>query len=66
MLYSFLAQEAAAGMKGERDPWLVTVTIVLSVLGLLCLSWWIRGLLLGRRQGDEPGEARSEDGPSQS
>ena len=66
MLYSFLAQEAAAGMKGERDPWLVTATIVLSVLGLLSLSWWIRGLLLDRRQGDDPGDARSEGQPPQS
>ena len=53
-------------MKGERDPWLVTATIVLSVLGLLSLSWWIRGLLLDRRQGDDPGDARSEGQPPQS
>ena len=66
MTYSWLAQEAAAGLKGERDPWLVTVTIALSVLGLLCLSWWVRGLLLGRRQGDPPGGARSEDSTPQS
>ena len=66
MTYSWLAQEAAAGLKGERDPWLVTVTIALSVLGLLCLSWWVRGLLLGRRQDDPPGGARSEDSTPQS
>ena len=66
MTYSWLAQEAAAGLKGERDPWLVTVTIALSVLGLLCLSWWVRGLLLGRRQGDPPGGTRSEDSTPQS
>ena len=66
MTYSWLAQEAAAGLKGERDPWLVTVTIALSVLGLLCLSWWVRGLLLGRRQDDPPGGARSDDSTPQS
>jgi len=66
MTYSWLAQEAAAGLKGERAPWLVTVTIALSVLGLLCLSWWVRGLLLGRRHGDPPGGARSEDSTPQS
>jgi uncharacterized membrane protein YdjX (TVP38/TMEM64 family) len=56
MTYSFLAQEAAAGLKGERAPWLVATTIVLSVLSLLLLSWWIRGALLGRREtGGEPG-----------
>jgi uncharacterized membrane protein YdjX (TVP38/TMEM64 family) len=48
MTYSFLAQEAAAGLKGERAPWLVAMTIVLSVLSLLLLSWWVRGVLLGR------------------
>ena len=53
MTYSWFAQEAAAGLKGERDPWLVTVTIALSVLGLLCFSWWVRGILRGRREVEE-------------
>ena len=58
MTYSFLAQEAAAGLKGERAPWLVAMTIVLSVLSLLLLSWWVRGILLGRdkTRGDSGGD----------
>jgi len=67
MTYSFLAQEAAAGLKGDRDPWLVTVTIALSVLGLLCLSWWVRGILLGRGEvGEADGDEEREGGSSQS
>ena len=61
MTYSFLAQEAAAGLNGERAPWLVVVTIVLAVLGLLLLSWWIRGFLLGR--GDSPGDPGGDTPP---
>ena len=66
MTYSFLAREAAAGLRGERDPWLVTMTIVLSLLGLLCLSWWVRGMLLGRQAGEEAGGGQEEDSPPQS
>tara|TARA_B100001013_G_scaffold271386_1_gene172469 strand:- start:15 stop:785 length:771 start_codon:yes stop_codon:yes gene_type:complete len=67
MTYSFLAQEAAAGLKGDRDPWLVTLTIALSVLGLLCLSWWVRGILLGRGEvGEADGDEEREGGSSQS
>ena len=66
MTYSFLAREAAAGLRGERDPWLVTMTIALSLLGLLCLSWWARGILLGRQAGEEAGGGQEEDSPPQS
>jgi uncharacterized membrane protein YdjX (TVP38/TMEM64 family) len=66
MTYSFLAREAAAGLRGERAPWLVTMTISLSLLGLLCLSWWARGILLGRQAGEEAGGGQEEDSPPQS
>ena len=66
MTYSFLAREAAAGLKGERDPWLVTMTIALSLLGLFCLGWWARGLLLGRPEGEEAAGDGGPDSPPQS
>jgi hypothetical protein len=42
------------------------MTISLSLLGLLCLSWWARGILLGRQAGEEAGGGQEEDSPPQS